>query len=270
MTATYASRSEILAATAPLAADPARAGAFFDLDGTLAPIVARPEDVVVPPRTRELVERISGRYGMTGVVSGRRAEDARRILGLEGLTYIGNHGFELLAAGLERAEPVPALAGREGLAAAFAADLDPERLRAVGLRVEDKGAIIALHWRGAADETAAESVVERIAREAETTGLHTHRGRMVIELRPPVEVDKGVGITAALGSVPVTGAFYAGDDRTDADAFRALRGMVDQRSLERAVCVAVAADETPAEVIEAADLAVEGPGAFVAVLEALA
>jgi trehalose-phosphatase len=166
MTATYASRSEILAATAPLAADPARAGAFFDLDGTLAPIVARPEDVVVPPRTRELVERI--------------------------------------------------------------------------------------------------------AREAETTGLHTHRGRMVIELRPPVEVDKGVGITAALGSVPVTGAFYAGDDRTDADAFRALRGMVDQRSLERAVCVAVAADETPAEVIEAADLAVEGPGAFVAVLEALA
>jgi trehalose 6-phosphate phosphatase len=270
MTSTFASPSEILGVTAPLTVDPARAGAFFDLDGTLAPIIDRPEQVAVPWRTRELLARIGERYAIVGIVSGRRAADAKRIVGLERFSYVGNHGFEALLPGRDRAEPAPALAGLEGVAGTFAAGLDRERLDSCGLRLEDKGAIVALHWRGAADPPAAESAVALIAAEAEAAGLNTHRGRMVLELRPRVDVDKGIALAATIGQAGVGVGFYAGDDRTDADAFRALRRMVDLGELERAVCVAVVADETPAEVIESADLAVEGPEGFVAVLEALA
>lgn len=270
MGVTYAGPAEISTAIAPLAAEPTRAAAFFDLDGTLAPIVARAEDATVPARTRELVERVGERYGLAGVVSGRQAAEARRILGLDGLTYIGNHGYELLRPGAAVAEPAPALAGKEDEAARFLSGIDHELLDRVGLRVEDKAAIVALHWRGAEDEGAAERVATAIAEEAGAAGLRTHRGRLVLELRPPVAIDKGVGVTALLAANEMlTGAFYAGDDRTDADAFAALGEMARSERLQRAVRVAVASTETPPEVIEGADLAVAGPEGFVPVLEAL-
>jgi trehalose 6-phosphate phosphatase len=271
MGVTYSSPSDLFAAVAPLGEAPDRAALLFDLDGTLAPIVDRPEDASVPHRTRELIGRIARRYGLCGVVSGRQALEARRILDLPELTYIGNHGFELLRPGATGPEPAPALEGREGDAAGFAAELDPGRLADAGLRTEDKAAIVALHWRGARDPGAAEAVAARIGEEAEAAGLHTHRGRMVLELRPAVEIDKGIGLRALLEAEPgIEAAFYAGDDRTDADGFRALAEMAAAGDLERAVRVAVVSPETPDEVPEAADVTVAGPEGFVAVLEALA
>ncbi len=270
MGVTHASPTEISAALAPLSADPGRAAIFFDLDGTLAPIVDRPEDAAVPGRTRELVERIAGRYLSAGVVTGRRASEARRILGLDQLIYVGNHGFELMMAGHSEPEPAPALAGEADRAPRFVAALASDRLRSAGLRVEDKAAIQALHWRGADDEDAAERLAAEIGAEAEAEGLHTHRGRKVVELRPAVELDKGVGLRSVLRLLPAQSAFYAGDDRTDVDAFQALAEMASAGRLERAVRVAVISDETPAEVADAADLAVDGPEGFVAVLEGLA
>lgn len=271
MGVTYAGPADIYAAIAPLAAEPARAAAFFDLDGTLAPIVDRPEDAGVPSRTRELVERIGERYPLAGVISGRRAADAREILGLEGLTYIGNHGYEVLRPGADAAQPAPALAGEEETAAAFLRAVDVGRLEGAGLRTEDKGPIVALHWRGAADPTEAESAAAGIAADAEAAGLRTHRGRMVIELRPPVEIDKGIGLRGLLEvNQTIDAVFYAGDDRTDADAFGALGEMVASGALSATVRVAVVAEETPPEVAVSADLAVPGPEGFVAVLEALA
>ena len=270
MPVTYASSSEIHTALDPLSAAPERCAVFFDLDGTLAPIVTRPEDAGVPAHARRLVERIAGRYALAGVVSGRRAAEARRILGLERITYVGNHGFEVLRPAAAAADPLPALAGKEKLAAGFASAVDPARLDAAGLRIEDKGAIVALHWRGAADEAESELVASEIAAQAEAAGLHTHRGRMVIELRPPIEVGKGDAVAALLAEASLEAAFYAGDDRTDVDAFRALGELVEAGRLQRAVRVAVLSAESPASVAEAADLAVDGPAGFVAVLEALA
>jgi trehalose 6-phosphate phosphatase len=270
MDAVSASPEEIRAAVSPLVAGAGRAGVFFDLDGTLAPIVARPEDTAVPARTRELLARIADRYALAGVVSGRQASEARRIVGLDELTYVGNHGFEVLRGGEGRPRPAPALAGHESDAATFAAGLDMEALGRAGLRTEDKAAIFALHWRGAADEAAAEREANEIAAAAEAAGLHTHRGRMVLELRPPVAIDKGVGLASLLASTPLDAAFYAGDDRTDADAFRALGRLADEGRLTHVLRVAVLSPETPDEVGAAADLGVDGPEAFVDVLEALA
>src|SRR5207244_1564397 len=78
-----------------LAEEPERAAILLDVDGVLAPIVARPEDARVPDETRAELRRIHGRYGLVACVSGRAGEDARRIVGVAELIYVGNHGLEL-------------------------------------------------------------------------------------------------------------------------------------------------------------------------------
>ena len=255
---------------APLREGPARSAILTDVDGTIAPIVQDPADAAVPGHTRELLRTLAERYALVGCLSGRRALDARRIVGLDELAYSGNHGFELLLPGEEQVRPDPSLDGHEGDAPKFIAGLDRSELERVGIRTEDKGAIIGLHWRGAENEGAAESVAHEIASEAEWQGLVPHRGRKVLEIRPNVAINKGIAAAALLASRPVDAALYAGDDRTDVDAFTALRTLREDGRLNATACIAVASEESPPEVSGEADLTVDGPQGFARVLEALA
>jgi trehalose 6-phosphate phosphatase len=250
--------------------DPGRAAILTDVDGTLAPIVARPELAVVPPRAAELLERLSRRYGLVGCISGRQALEARRLVGVDGIAYAGNHGLELLLPGEAEPRLDPSLAGRERAAAEFLAGLDGDGLGAAGLRQEDKGPIQALHWRGAGDEGGAEDRARSIAAAAERAGLHPHWGRKVLELRPGEEVGKDVAVGALIGAADVRAAAYAGDDRTDLDAFRRLRELRRGGELEAAVCVGVASPEAPPELAQEADVTVDGPDGWLAMLEELA
>jgi trehalose 6-phosphate phosphatase len=253
-----------------LKADPAHGAILTDVDGTLAPIVPRPEEAVVPRQASEVLERLSGRYGLVGCVSGRRAEEARRLVGVEDLAYAGNHGLELLLPGDEAPRPDPSLQGREEDAAQFVADLGGEVLAEAGLRLEDKGPIQALHWRGAEDERGAEAHAHEVAAGAGRAGLELRWGRKVLELRPAGGGGKDAAVAGLLATDGVTAAVYAGDDRTDLDAFRRLRELEEAGELEAAVCVGVASDEGPSELAEEADLIVDGPAGWLALLQALA
>jgi trehalose 6-phosphate phosphatase len=255
---------------APLRADPGSSAVLTDVDGTIAPIVQDPADAAVPERTRELLRALARRYGLVGCLSGRRALDARRIVGLDELAYSGNHGFELLLPGEDEVRPDPSLDGHEGDAPEFVDGLDRSELDRVGIRAEDKGAIVALHWRGAENEGAAESLAHEIASEAEWQGLVPHRGRKVLEIRPNVAVNKGIAVAALIPAAPVDAALYGGDDRTDVDAFTALRTLRGDDRLQAIACIGVVSDESPPEVSEQADATVDGPDGFVGVLEALA
>jgi trehalose 6-phosphate phosphatase len=256
-------------AIAPLLADPARAAVLLDVDGTLAPIVRDPEAATVPELTRRLVNELTKRYGAVGCVSGRRAAVARRIVGIGSIPYAGNHGAELLPRGAPEAI-VDAEATRWGARVRAAADAaGQERMRAAGVRREDKGPIVALHWRGADDEARAEALAREIAASAVEAGLHIHEGRRVIELRPPVPIGKDAAVRHLLAPADVDAALYAGDDLTDLDAFAGLRGLVEEGRLQAAVCVAVRSEETPEAVLAEADLVVDGPDGVRALLEAL-
>jgi trehalose 6-phosphate phosphatase len=255
---------------APLRADPEHAAILSDVDGTIAPIVPTPDEAAVPERTRELLRELAGRYVLVACISGRRALDARRIVGLDELAYSGNHGMELLLPGEDEPHPDPSLDGHDEDAAQFVGALDRKELGRAGLRVEDKGAIVALHWRGAENEGAAESLAHEIASEAEWQGLAPHQGRKVLEIRPDVAINKGIAVAALIPARPVNAALYAGDDRTDLDAFAALRTLHDDDVLSAIACVAIASEESPSEVTAGADLPVPGPEGFVTVLEALA
>jgi trehalose 6-phosphate phosphatase len=254
----------------PLRADPAHTAILTDIDGTLAPIAARPEQAAVPAEATAVLERLSERYGLVGCVSGRQAEEARRLVGVEGIAYAGNHGLELLLPGDEAPRLDPSLQGRERDAAEFVAGLGAEALAEQGLRVEDKGPILALHWRGAGDERAAEASAHEIAVAAGQAGLEPRWGRKVLELRPPGGGGKDAAVAALLAADGVKAAVYAGDDRTDLDAFRRLRELREQGELETAVCVGVASPEGPPELVEESDLLIDGPAGWLNVLEDLA
>src|SRR3984885_14780392 len=172
----------LVEALEPIRADPARSAVLLDIDGTLAPIVRHAADAHVPEATRSLLIEIARRYRVVGCVSGRRASTARQIVSIGTIAYVGNHGGELLRPG------------------ATSPEVDP--------------AIAAFHWRGAPDEQLAEQAVREIARHAQHEGFAVHWGRKVLEVRPPVMLDKGLGIAALLRGGAASAAVYVGDDTT--------------------------------------------------------
>ena len=255
---------------ASLKAEPSSTGILTDLDGTLAPIVERPEQASLPDRAARLLKTLSDRYALVGCISGRQAIEARRLVGVADIAYAGNHGLELLLPGDEVPRLDVTLAGRERAAAEFMAGLGSAGLADAGLRLEDKGPIQALHWRGAEEEATAEARAREIAAAAQRAGLEPRWGRKVLEIRPAGAGGKDAAVAALLGTGALATVAYAGDDRTDLDAFRRLRGLRDEGRLETVVCVGVTSPEAPPELAEDSDLTVDGPAGWLAVLESLA
>ena len=151
----------------------------------------------------------------------------------------------------------------------FAHEAFGEKLRLLRVRLEDKEAIAALHWRGVPDEDGAEAAVREIADKAEAAGFTAHWGRKVLEIRPPVRIDKGVGIVSLLRDTDLVAAVYVGDDVTDLDAFRGLTELVKMGRLGTAIRIGVRSDEGPAALGHEADFMVEGTEGVRELLKAL-
>jgi trehalose 6-phosphate phosphatase len=231
---------------ARLAAEPRLGGLLLDVDGVLAPIVARPEDARVPEQTRHELRRLDERYALVACVSGRAADDAQRVVGVPELVYVGNHGLDLHPG----------------------ADEWTTRLRDFLMEIdwpgiENKGVTAALHYRGVVDEEGALLELERIAERARAAGFVARFGRKVLELVPPLRADKGTAVMTLLAERGLRRALYAGDDTTDLDAFGALDG------LELAIRVAVSSTEGPPPLRETADLVVADAEQFVTLLQRL-
>jgi trehalose 6-phosphate phosphatase len=219
-----------------LAEDPAQAGLFFDVDGVLAPIVAQPQDARVPDETGAELQRLNDRYALVACISGRAGDEARRIVGVPELVYVGNHGLELDEEAAEWGGRLQQFLAEVGWPA-----------------TENKGLSASLHYRGAQDEEAARSTLEHVKLRAEDQGFVARFGRKVLEVLPPLDVHKGTAVRQLLGERNLRRALYAGDDTTDLDGFRALDG------LDLSVRIAVVSEESPAELREAADLTLGGP-----------
>jgi trehalose 6-phosphate phosphatase len=230
-----------------LSDEPSKAAIFLDVDGVLAPIVERPEDSRVPEPTREQVARLARRYALVACVSGRTSSDAQRLVGVDGVRYVGTHGLELHPEANEWRRRLHAFA------------------ETVAWEPEDKGLTVAYHYRNVDDEEAALAYLEQVAVRAREDGLVALFGRKVLELRPPVHADKGTAVCRLLDETGIKRALYAGDDTTDIDAFRGLASA----GLEVAVRVAVSSPEAPPGLEADADVVVEGPAAMLEVLRAL-
>ncbi|HST26462.1 MAG TPA: trehalose-phosphatase [Gaiellaceae bacterium] len=229
-----------------LTEDPSAAAVLLDVDGTLAPIAAEPGLADVPEETRAELRRLAGTYALVACLTGRTAREAARIVGVREVRYVGEHGLELDPAAEEWSDRL----------AAFAATVPwPSE---PGKRLS-----CAFHYRAADDERSAKQALRVVAERAREVGLRPRWGRKVLEIRPPLDADKGSAVRALLAESGLRRALYAGDDATDLDAFRGLDG------LEVAVRVAVVSEEAPDELRQAADLTVRGPRELLELLRRL-
>jgi trehalose 6-phosphate phosphatase len=253
----------------PLRRDPRHSAVLLDVDGVLAPIVAQPDDAHMPETTRRPLIDVARKYRTVACVSGRRASDARRIVSLGSIAYLGNHGSEVLRPGAIAPELDRELQAWTRRIQGFMQEAYTDELRRLRVRLEDKEAIAALHWRGVPDEESAEAAIRAVAERAEAAGYKTHWGRKVLEIRPPVRIDKGAGIVALLRDTHLTAAIYVGDDLTDVDAFRGLGELVELGTLGTAVRVGVRSDEGPDVLEQEADIMVDGTAGVRDLLRAL-
>ena len=203
MPASNATLDELLR---PLKEDPEHAAVLLDVDGVLAPIVSHPDDAHMPESTRRPLIDIAKRYGVVACVSGRRASDARRVVSLGSIAYLGSHGSEILRPGSISTEMDGELQAWTRRVQNFAREHYSEELRRLRVRLEDKEAIAALHWREVPDEEEAEAAIREVAEAAEKAGFNAHWGRKVLEIRPPVRIDKGAGIVSLLRDTELAAA----------------------------------------------------------------
>jgi len=203
-----------------------RLAVFLDYDGTLTPIVERPELAVLAPEMRESLRRLAT-VCTTAIVSGRALADVAALVDVPELVYSGNHGFEIRGPGGSSLEHDQ---GREFQAqVAQARERIADRIRGVpGAFVEDKTYSLSVHYRQSPAERVGEIEAAVDAELADLPGLRKHLGKKVFEVRPRMEWDKGKAVLWLLSTLGLDGEdvlpLYVGDDVTDEDAFRALAG----------------------------------------------
>jgi len=201
-----------------------RPSVFLDYDGTLTPIVARPDLAVLSDAMRDILRELAARCSVA-VVSGRDLDDVRNLVKLDDIVYAGSHGFDIAGPGGLRIQH------DEGAAFTAAVQRATERLRPAlasiaGALVEPKRFAVAVHYRQVkpGEVPAVEAAVDRVL--AAVPELHKTGGKMVFELRPRFDWDKGKAVLWLLSALGQDDAdtlpFYIGDDLTDEDAFSAL------------------------------------------------
>jgi trehalose 6-phosphate phosphatase len=230
---------------ARLAEHPHASAVLLDVDGTLAPIADTPGAATVPEETRTVLRALARHFALVACISGRTEDDARRVVGVDELVYVGEHGMGFDPQAEEWSDELDRLVEESGW--------EPER----------KDYSAAFHYRTASDHAAAVATLRTIERRAVELGLRPRWGRKVLEVLPPVNANKGTAVRTLLAERGLRRALYAGDDATDLEAFRGLDG------LELAVRVAIVSEEGPNQLGQEADVIVGGTAELVALLRRL-
>jgi trehalose 6-phosphate phosphatase len=238
----------------PFADDPRHSALCLDFDGTLSAIVGDPVGARPLPGVPELLARLAARFALVAVISGRPADFLHQVLGSPaGVELIGLYGLGHVGPDVGPWASVFADVVAEGRAEAPA-----------DVYVEPKGFTVTLHWRNA--PAAGPWALAFAARQEKERGLRAYPGRLSLELRPPLDVDKGTVVRSLVGGMRAVAVF--GDDLGDLPAFAAAADLAAQGVAVARIAVVDA--ESAVEVADAADLAVEGPSGAVALLEQLA
>ncbi len=230
-------------------------GLFTDLDGTISETASTPRQARVSSTCRERLTQLVQRLPLVAVVSGRPIVEAREMMAVEGLMYVGIHGLELWLGGAIEIWP-----GAEDYRSKISAALKDviEHVNIEGIYFEDKGVTASIHYRLSPEpEVARDLILKEIAGSNAATGLRILEGRKVIDLRPPLDASKGIAVLELVRRYQLRAALYMGDDLTDVDVFIALRrGHTEQPF--RGLSVGVVAEEATPLVAREADFTVSG------------
>lgn len=238
---------------------------MLDLDGTITEIKGKPEEVIVSDDMRESLSRLAERFALTAIVSGRIVQNAKEIVGVDGITYVGNHGLEfILQDGSYEVNPktvgfskaIPRI--KEGMEGVLSSLED--------VKLEDKLLTLSFHYRSAPDpEHARKIILKALDEKFSHIGMSVKEGRKVVELRPDIGADKGTAVLKLIEGQEIRNVLYIGDDVTDIDAFNALKSKSEIDSF----CIAVVNEEAK-WVSEEADVTLGGVAEVKALLKYLA
>lgn len=229
-------------------------GLVTDVDGTISPIVDRPDQARVDPGIKATLKSLTGILPLVAVVSGRSAQDVSGRVGIEGIVYIGNHGLERLVG--DQVIPNTGVSKYRSALQLAAKELQP--LIYPGMMVEDKIATLSVHYRMAENHhQVEEKLLPSISSIANKHGLDLFSGRKVYELRPPIKMDKGSAFRSLVIEHGLEAALYLGDDTTDAAALKET-GQLRQEGICQAYGVGVGTDTMPAEVRRYSDWTASG------------
>jgi len=237
----------------PIALSPL--GLITDVDGTISEIAPSPEEARVSSVCRESLATLTEQLELVAAISGRPAHNIREMIAVDGMVYIGNHGLERWIDGaLEfvkgteeyRKKVVQALTELKSL------------LSLEGIILEDKGIALSIHYRQCPDrELARRYVLERISTSAIAKAFRITEGRMVVELRPHLEVNKGTAVGMLVERYRLKGGIYLGDDITDVDAFAAMHSRRESSSF-KGLALGIINEETSSLMEKEADFSLNG------------
>lgn len=194
-----------------------------DIDGTISEIAATPEEAVVTLSMKKELSKLKEKFQMVGVISGRSVQNAKAMVGVDGILYIGNHGMEYVNNGEIFVDPeaVKYLANIKKIAEKLK---NSELSKIKGLMFEDKGICISIHYRKCElQEDARKRIMDVINDSIDTSELKLTEGRKLVELKPPISRDKGFIVEKIIEKYDLNRVIYLGDDVTDFDAFKKLK-----------------------------------------------
>jgi trehalose 6-phosphate phosphatase len=226
-------------------------GLVTDVDGTISPIALDPAESFVLPGCRNALATLRDTLDFVGVLTGREPQVARQLVGLEGIEYFGTHG---MVRWTDEGPLIHPDAGAFVDRVSSIASYVRERLQHDGILVEQKGPTMAVHYRQTRNPLAVRQIIlQEIGPLANEVGMALFEGRMVIELRPPPPLGKGWTIEDIACNRDLHSLIYLGDDRTDIEAFDAIRAWRDEAPGRHGIALAVASPEMPTALVYAAD-----------------
>jgi len=241
-------------------------GLAFDFDGTLSPIASTPEGARLYPGVTDLLRRAQ-KHAHVAILTGREIEDGARKINLDGLTYIGEHGLAW-SDGLPWQHPVHIAPGAAEyiLPGTYLLDLVAARQAELpGIIVQRKRVGGSIHYRLAPDhEQTRQKLLELLAEPARRVHMQVSEGKQIVEIRPPLAINKGLALRQFAQRNELRGLIFAGDDLTDLDAMLEIPEL--RRQGLAALAIAARHSDTPPELLQHADMVVDAVPGMVALL----
>lgn len=230
-------------------------GLITDVDGTISETAPTPQEARVSPLCQRYLAALATHLTLVAAVSGRPATQIRDMVGIDGMVYIGNHGMERW----KRNQPEfsPRSHKYLGVMQSVVEELAP-LLAMEGVSIENKGVTATIHYRLSLEPQIAErKILNTVETSALARGLRITRGRMAIDLAPPIDVNKGTAVLDLIREYNLHGGLYLGDDSTDIDAFRAVRN-ASRGSDFQGFAIGITSPEMPESLIREVDFTLHG------------
>ncbi len=232
-------------------------GLITDVDGTISQTAPTPQQAKISPLCQYYLSKLSSHLALVAAVSGRAALEIKKMLKIDGMVYIGNHGLERWSKG--HSEFQKDAQDYSSMIKTAIKELAP-LLSIEGISIENKGVTATIHYRLCREPPLAEiEILRAVAASPQAEGLRIIKGRMAINLLPPIEVNKGTATLGLIREYNLQGGIYLGDDLTDVDAFKAIHAAC--RNLDfQGFAIGITSPEMPEKLVSEVDFTLNGVG----------